>query len=91
MTDERHVASLLVRLTDCLGRPMADAILDQCNAAVIACLATMRTDHDEPKAPTSNELVELAERVVRATPTERPCVLREIRSALGRLDMHRAI
>ena len=91
MTDERLVASLLVRLTDCLGRPSADDLVDQCNAAVIACLARARIERDEPKAPTTDELVELADRVMRAKPNERPVVLREIRSALGRLDMHRAI
>ena len=89
MTDERLVASLLVRLTDCLGRPAADDLVDQCNAAVIACLARARLDRDEPKAPTTNELVELADRVIRAKPDERPVVLREIRNALGRLDMYR--
>lgn len=91
MTDERHVASLLVRLTDSLGRPTANQLLDQCNAAVIACLASARIGDDEPSAPTSQELVALAERVVSAPPRERPNVLREIRSALGRLDMHRAV
>jgi len=91
MTDERLVASLLVRLTDSLGRPTANELADQCNAAVIACLARSRSDHEEPKAPTSDELVQLADRVIRATPVERAGVLREIRSALGRLDMHRAI
>ncbi|HEX4454793.1 MAG TPA: hypothetical protein VH143_28230 [Kofleriaceae bacterium] len=91
MTDERLVASLLVRLTDSLGRPSADDLLDQCNAAVIACLARTRIERAEPKAPTTDELVALADRVMRARPDERPVVLREIRSALGRLDMHRAI
>jgi hypothetical protein len=91
MTDERLVASLLVRLTDSLGRPYANELVDQCNAAVIACLASTRGGDEEPEAPTSDELVALADRVVRAKPHERPCVLREIRSALGRLDMHRVI
>jgi hypothetical protein len=91
MTDERLVASLLVRLTDCLGRPAADDLVDQCNAAVIACLARARVERDEPKAPTTDELVELADRVMRAKPNERSVVLREIRSALGRLDMNRAV
>lgn len=86
--DERYVANLLVRLTDSLGRPTARTLIDECDAAVLACLANARTDHDEPKAPTGDELARLAELVVKVSPRERLGVLREIRSALGRIDAH---
>jgi len=89
MNDERYVANLLVRLTNCLGRSSASDLVEECNAAVVACLADTRTGQDDPQPPTTDELVQLAERVVRVSPRERPVVLREIRSALGRLD-HRA-
>lgn len=92
MPDERQVANLLVRLIDALGRPAANDLVDECNAAVIACLATARDGDDEPEpdAPTTDELEQLARRVVHAAPGERTVVLREIRNALGRLDLHRA-
>jgi hypothetical protein len=89
--DERYVASLLVRITDCMGRPSVDELVDECNAAILACLAVARKGEEEPHPPTTDELVQLAERVVRVGPSERPDVLREIRNALGRLDMYRAV
>jgi hypothetical protein len=85
--DERHIAKLLVRITDSMGRPALGDLVDECNAAILACLASTRKE-EEPKAPTTDELVQLADRVVRVGPHERKMVLREIRNALGRLDMH---